>query len=140
MLRFIALSVGLFASAIVHAADPLEGFHWKERILLIFDPANSSPGRERLEQQLAAAASGVRERQIRALTVVRGRQLTGAEGAKIEAADLVRRYRPAAGELTVVLVGKDGEEKARWQVAVDLHEIFSKIDAMPMRQAELRGR
>jgi len=37
----------------------------------------------------------------------------------------------------VVLVGKDGGEKLRRGAAVDIDEIFSVIDAMPMRQREM---
>ena len=39
--------------------------------------------------------------------------------------------------MTVVLIGKDGEEKQRWNRVVDPQELFDLIDAMPMRKKEI---
>ena len=39
----------------------------------------------------------------------------------------------------VVLVGKDGGVKKVWRDPVDPKGIFTIIDAMPMRQQEMRG-
>lgn len=39
---------------------------------------------------------------------------------------------------TVVLVGKDGGEKFRWQEPVEPGDLFDRIDVMPMRRRELR--
>ena len=52
--------------------------------------------------------------------------------------DLRRRFEPNRLGLTVVLVGKDGLEKGRWNRPVDVDEIFALIDTMPMRQREMR--
>ncbi|WP_190510597.1 DUF4174 domain-containing protein [Leptolyngbya sp. FACHB-321] len=43
-------------------------------------------------------------------------------------------------EFAVILVGKDGTEKQRSQTPVDLELLFRTIDAMPMRQQEMRSR
>jgi hypothetical protein len=40
----------------------------------------------------------------------------------------------------VILVGKDGAEKQRSQTPIDLAMLFRTIDAMPMRQQEMRSR
>lgn len=40
---------------------------------------------------------------------------------------------------TVLLIGKDGGVKAR-QAVLDLEALFDRIDAMPMRRAEMRAR
>jgi len=55
------------------------------------------------------------------------------------ARELRKRFSPASRGLTVVLVGKDGEEKKRWQRVVEPQEIFDLIDTMPMRQDEAKG-
>ena len=39
----------------------------------------------------------------------------------------------------VVLVGKDGSVKKIWRDPVDPKQIFTVIDAMPMRRQEMRG-
>jgi hypothetical protein len=46
------------------------------------------------------------------------------------------RLSARVGKFTVVLIGKDGGEKLRRSDEVDLGEIFSLIDSMPMRQRE----
>ncbi len=53
---------------------------------------------------------------------------------------LRRRYDVAPGKFAVLLIGRDGSVKLRsaWPVAV--HTLFDTIDAMPMRQAEMRHR
>ncbi len=42
------------------------------------------------------------------------------------------------GEFNLVLIGKDGGVKYRSQQATETRDIFSTIDAMPMRQNEMR--
>ena len=48
---------------------------------------------------------------------------------------------PVQGKaFAVLLVGKDGGEKNRWTVPVEPRTVFSLIDAMPMRRAEMKRR
>ena len=54
--------------------------------------------------------------------------------------DLRRRFRPEGPGLTVVLVGKDGGEKARYRGVVDPDDIFALVDSMPMRRREIEER
>jgi hypothetical protein len=53
---------------------------------------------------------------------------------------LRKRLSVPSGRFTVILIGKDGGEKIRQGSSVDLKEIFAIIDAMPMRQQEMRER
>ena len=39
---------------------------------------------------------------------------------------------------TVILIGKDGGEKYRSNSILDVDRLFAMVDAMPMRQAEMR--
>ena len=54
------------------------------------------------------------------------------------ARQLRQRFAPESSRLTVILVGKDGQEKKRWNRLVQPDEIFPVIDAMPMRQREMQ--
>jgi hypothetical protein len=56
------------------------------------------------------------------------------------AASLRNRFSVNPGQFLVVLIGKDGGEKLRRGGEVDITEIFSLIDSMPMRQREIRER
>lgn len=48
------------------------------------------------------------------------------------------RFGPAA--FSVVLIGKDGGEKLRRTTPLAPADLFALVDAMPMRQAEMRER
>ncbi len=51
---------------------------------------------------------------------------------------LRERFDVPRGAFRVVLVGKDGTEKRRAPKPVPARSLFDTIDAMPMRQREMR--
>ena len=63
----------------------------------------------------------------------------GAESNHKGSADLLRgQFGIHPGQFCIFLIGKDGEEKRRWESMVGFGVIFSVIDAMPMRQREMK--
>ena len=48
-----------------------------------------------------------------------------------------RRFKVSQGDFTVILVGKDGEEKLRSRQAIPFARLRKIIDGMPMRQQEM---
>lgn len=71
----------------------------------------------------------------------RGESRLGDISIDRQSAALLRdRFSAKPGEFTIVLIGKDGGEKLRRGTDVDIAEIFSLIDSMPMRQREMRER
>jgi hypothetical protein len=54
--------------------------------------------------------------------------------------DFVLETRFGAPAFSVVLIGKDGGEKLRRSTPLAPEELFAIVDAMPMRQAEVRTR
>ncbi len=57
-----------------------------------------------------------------------------------EAAPLAKRYGIKPGAFAVLLIGKDGNEAYRSEVLVEAKDLYRRIDAMPMRRAEVRER
>jgi hypothetical protein len=58
---------------------------------------------------------------------------------KNDSAEFLRRqFGIHPGQFCILLIGKDGEEKKRWQSRVALGVIFSLVDAMPMQQREMK--
>ena len=47
------------------------------------------------------------------------------------------KYNVSKTKFTVLLVGKDGTEKYRTNSILQMNKLFSIIDAMPMRKAEM---
>jgi len=58
--------------------------------------------------------------------------LTGQAAAR-------RRFHVRPTDFTVILIGKDGGEKLRSHQPISLDTLRSTIDAMPMRQEEMRS-
>jgi len=57
-----------------------------------------------------------------------------------EARELRSAFSVADDAFAVILIGRDGSEKARWTEPVSAQEIFGKVDAMPMRQDEVKAK
>ena len=64
--------------------------------------------------------------------------ILGAAPQSPQVAGLARL--PQASDFQAVLIGKDGGVKARWAEPVSLNALYELIDAMPMRQREMRER
>lgn len=119
----------------------LSDYQWQYRIMLIFAASERSPA---YQQQLAQweGAEGMQERQLR-LVEVWGTGTGRVDGQQISsksAGCLRQQFGITTEDFAVILVGKDGTEKQRSQVPVDPAMIFRAIDAMPMRQQEMRDR
>ena len=53
---------------------------------------------------------------------------------------MYEHHGAARDAFTLVLIGKDGTEKLRSDKPLPARELFDFIDAMPMRQAEMRSK
>ena len=68
-----------------------------------------------------------------------GHSLVGTKPLEVEEAMTLRkRFDVSPESFTVILVGKDGGVKLKQKSRVMLKDIFDLIDAMPMRQEEMR--
>jgi len=105
-------------------AQNLDSLRWKNRVLLIFSPDTSSrPYQEQLKiARLHRAAFA--ERDLVCIWVV--------------AENMYKKYGVPSKDFAAVLIGKDGGEKFRSQIPVSAAQLFSIIDAMPMRRDEMR--
>lgn len=52
--------------------------------------------------------------------------------------DQLRRIAKCTNDLQFILIGKDMSVKSRWDGSVRQEDLFQLIDAMPMRQYEMR--
>ena len=138
-MRWSVLLAALPLVATPARADPLAGERGRSRPLVLVAPDPSDASVAVLAQPAASAA--LAERQVVVFTVLagvgrrEGRALAGPETAALLASLGLRADGPA----TTVLVGKDGGVKLRG-AGLPLAEILATIDAMPMRQREMRRR
>jgi hypothetical protein len=89
--------------------------HWRHRVLVIDTPSSQDVAYHQQSAWLEAATAGLQER------------------------DLVIVTQPAAA-FRIRLVGKDGGVKLDRAAPAEVPMLFSLIDAMPMRRAEMAGR
>lgn len=116
---------------------------WQHRVLLVFAPSEQSPVYQQQRhawQSRTDRTEAMEERDLKLVEVLATAD-SRVDGQLISpaSADRLRdQFRIAPEAFAVILIGKDGTEKQRFSQPVDLSRIFSTIDAMPMRQQEMR--
>ena len=109
-------------------ASPLDEFHWKNRVLVVSAPAGDGAAEEQ-RRIYHSAEKGMSERQIVLAEALddsdRSRQIRSGVSAD------GRRFQ-------VFLVGKDGHAALSSAKPLSAAELFARVDAMPMRQDEMR--
>lgn len=143
-MKWIALTiliVGLVTGS-PKAQSPLDlsQYQWKNRLLLIFAPSEQDPAYLDLRDRLQASEAELVDRDLIVFRLFAEGQGSLAEApiGNDSVSFLYDRFDVQQGASTVVLIGKDGGEKLRQVDGFDLQAIFDRIDAMPMRQREMR--
>ena len=112
----------------------LNRYRWQNRILMVLtdDETIASRQKDILDQDI----DGVLDRDL----VVFG--LSGEGTPYLEDTDVdlnrVRDGLSLEDDDKIVLLGKDGAVKGKWGTPVTTDELFTLIDAMPMRKEEMR--
>lgn len=113
-------------------AATVQGSKWQKRVLLLCAPTPENADLRRQVQLLKPVGAELAARDVLVREVVL---------SQLPAAD--RRYAreqlniPATG-FAVLLLGKDGGVKRRETAPLPPAQLFSTIDAMPMRRQEMR--
>ena len=128
-MKFSLLCLLLTASGI--AAEALNDFRWKERLLVV------TGGPAALRTELGKQEAGLIERDVRVFILDDPAKAPN----KALAAELRERLKIRDGVAEVLLLGKDGRTTLRWRAdEFTIAALFAKIDAMPMRKAEMQER
>jgi hypothetical protein len=109
------------------------------RPLLIFAPAPNDPQLQIQLRRLHLAAPAIVERDV-VIIVIPWQSPSPTQAALTSQDALAARHRfhIAPTDFTVILIGKDGGEKLRSSKPLTLEKLLDTIDAMPMRQEEMR--
>lgn len=118
----------------------LDAYRWKNRILIIFVPSTVFENQEAQKGLLRNQSAGILDRDLRIVEV-----LDEESGSDLDislsgesARNLRKKFGVAADQFQVILIGKDGTVKLRAKTPVSTSALFELIDAMPMRQEEMR--
>lgn len=109
---------------------------------MVFAPEENSPAYQRQMQLFEGQRAGFDDRgllMVRLLAEGTSR-LDSQPIDEAAAAQLRSQFKVGQEEFRVILVGKDGTAKRHDSAPVEPVVIFNQIDAMPMRQQEMRSR
>ena len=143
LIRSLTLTTLLVLAGPLFAADgdsPLDMDKGRSRPLIVIAPSSVDPTWVGLKKSLEEPANkqGFTERNMVLYSVIN--TMGQREGKDLDPQTtmaLIRALKLGAGAQTkVILVGKDGEKKLEQTGKVELKEIFSTIDAMPMAEKE----
>jgi hypothetical protein len=143
MSRLVVPLAAFFGWGTIAMASPLDDFRWEARPLLVFAASADDDPYEEQRLALSRNLGGLSERDMAVFLMPGDRPptiLVGAGPAQDPGPALRKAYDVAPADFVVILVGKDGGEKRRWTSPVAPDEIFTLIDAMPMRRDEMRSR
>ncbi|HEY9908197.1 MAG TPA: DUF4174 domain-containing protein [Thermosynechococcaceae cyanobacterium] len=119
----------------------LSDYQWQHRVALIFAPSERSPAYQQQMQAWQAEAEGMQDRDLKVVEILVGESRADRQIITAASANRLRQqFGVTTEDFAVILVGKDGTEKQRSQAPVDPTVLFRTIDAMPMRQQEMRSR
>ena len=118
----------------------LASYQWKNRVIIIFDTSPATENYRMQKGELETRTEGVLDRELIVLELFENEQ--SRMGDVFLPDDAVKNLRDLfsaeQGRFQVILVGKDGGVKLRSDKPVPAAELFGLIDAMPMRQEEMR--
>ena len=118
----------------------LDAFQWKNRLLLVFAPDRANPAYQSQLRLLEQQQAELVDRNLLVIQVLAAGESVAA-GQSINpatAAQLRQQFDVQPDQFCLILVGKDGTEKRRDAQPTLPATLYSQIDAMPMRQREMR--
>ena len=114
-------------------------YQWQNRLLLVFAPSPEHEEVEAQQQLLEGQEAELRDRDL--LIAYLFQEEGRIEDKTLSAEDVTtlrERYGVGEGDFIVLLIGKDGTAKERLEEPTQPADLFATIDAMPMRQREMR--
>ncbi|WP_170973362.1 DUF4174 domain-containing protein [Rhizobium sp. FKY42] len=136
----MAIMTVLGTATMAHSAsDQLSQFRWNHRILVIFSDRSDDANYVQQMGALKGAQEAMAERDMLIISVVAdAAAIIDKPQLKLDADGLRKRFGAEGRSFRAVLIGKDGGAKLSSSRPFTPAELFSTIDAMPMRQSEMR--
>ncbi len=137
---FIAVTVSR-AMAQQTAVTTLARLRDQYRPLLIFAPGPNDPQLEIQMRTLQEHAAAVQDRNLAVIALpYQTPPPSQLELSPADAEAARRRFGIEPDEFAVILLGKDGGQKLRSDKPVSMDRLAETIDAMPMRQDEMKAK
>lgn len=120
-------------------AQDLGSHEWKDRLLLILTSENSKADYQKQIDILKEYTEGLEERKLVVYTIYPDKFKKGLDSKDwTSSGSLNEQYRENNRDFEILLVGLDGGIKIRQDEVMTIEQLFSRIDAMPMRRSEIQ--
>ena len=120
-------------------AQNLNDYRWKNRVLILTDVAVDTEALKSQLQAFTADEEALADRDLIIFLVTQnGVSDSNGKPSEMNAARLRKNLEIQNDFRGTVLIGKDGGVKMKKEFQVDPETIFTLIDGMPMRRAEIR--
>ncbi len=123
LILFLSIMFAQSAVSTPSSGQSLKHAKWKNRVLLIHAPDPNAKQNLAFQKHVKAHQEGIHDRDLIIISMDKS---------------LRDRFTVPDNHFTLILIGKDGGEKARQTNQVNLEKLFTLIDGMPMRRAEMR--
>lgn len=125
------------------SASPLDDYRWKDRLVVVALPQGAEH-RKALEKLFREHRAGIEERKLKFIDIS-AKPMAVPFATRLDetaTATLRKQYSltEQGADAVFILIGKDGGEKSRQTGGLDALKLFTLIDGMPMRRAEIRER
>jgi hypothetical protein len=134
---FHVFSCAALAFIATRAAETrtLDKFQWDKRIVLVFSQTAASVEYETQKKDYDARDLENLERDLIRVDLIADEKAVYINGEKsdLKYHKIRNMFDLGFEEFEVILIGKDGQVKEKWTAPVDMDEIYSLIDKMPMR-------
>ena len=111
-------------------AETLKDYRWTNRVIITFSNSEENPDRRFLIQQIKQYPCEYRKRDLVHIDLIQGNDDYSRLSQKFSL--------PERNSFKLFLIGKDGEIKLSTN-RVELKDVFSLIDTMPMRKREIHS-
>lgn len=120
----------------------MEDYQWQNRVFLIFAPDSDNVSLAEQTANLSGMGAGLRARELVVWQLVNDipPSVNNEIYTGLSSQSFYDYFSVKDAEFTVILLGKDGTTKLRQTQPVTSNRLFALIDAMPMRQREMRQR
>jgi len=137
----LLLSLIIMACQNIDIPQIMETYLWEKRVIILFTPNTQNADYVAQKETLDNNQDGLLERDVIIIDVVDFNfvSFNGEKQPHIATKHFYQAYNVPADRFSLILLGKDGEEKLRRDQTVPMQELFGIIDAMPMRQREINS-
>lgn len=120
----------------------MEDYQWQNRVLLVFAPDSHDVQLAEQVANLSELGAGLSARDLVVWQLVNeeSASMNGEVDASLLSQSFYDYFSVEDTDFTVILLGKDGTSKLRQTQPITSDRLFALIDAMPMRQREMRER